>query len=115
MRWLAPLLVLLAAVAAACSSDGNAPKTEAPPRSPRETAERFFSLWQAKKYDAMYALLSSEAQATIDREKFTGRYEAIDEEATITGVDFQLGTPDPAAENDLPVTVTVHTSFFGDI
>ncbi len=67
MRWLAPLLVLLAVIAAACSSDGDAPKTEAPPRSPRETAERFFSLWQEKKYDAIYDLLSSEAQAAIDR------------------------------------------------
>jgi len=65
----------------------------------------------------MYELLSGEAQARIDREKFMERYEAIAEQATITGIGFQVRPPaSPEKEEaSVLVIVTIHTSFFGDI
>ena len=78
-------------------------------------AEQFLGLWQDGDYDAMYDLLASSSQAEISREKFVGRYQAIAEEATITGVSYIFDpAPDPAA-TELPFSVTFHTSFFGDI
>ena len=117
MRWFAPpLFVLMPLLLTACSGGGNEADVERKqPETPRETAERFLSLWQSKDYEGMYGLLSLEAQATIDRDKFVGRYEAIAEEATITSIDYEVGQPEAATENTFPVTVTIHTAFFGDI
>jgi len=117
MRWFAPpLFVLMPLLLTACSGGGNEADVERKqPETPRETAERFLSLWQSKDYDAMYGLLSLEAQATIARDKFVGRYDAIAEEATITSIDYEVGQPEAATENTFPVTVTIHTAFFGDI
>jgi penicillin-binding protein 2 len=115
----APLLIALCLLAAGCGGgqDGGATPspTPAPPSSSSATAEEFLGLWEAGDYDAMYDLLASSSQAEISREKFVGRYEAIAEEATITGVSYIFeASPDPAA-TELPFSVTFQTSFFGDI
>ena len=119
MRWVAPFLIAFSLIVAACGGlgrDSPSPSdVEKPPANPREAAERFLSLWQEREYDAMYALLSAEAQVTIDGDKFVGRYEAIAEEATITGIDFEIGPTVSPDEVEVPVTVTIHTTFFGDI
>ena len=107
------LLVLLAACGSA--DNGRPPAATEPPKTPEETAERFLSLWKEGRYGDMYGLLSTEAMASIDREKFVGRYQAIAEEATITGIDYQLKPRPSAQPADVPYTVTIHTSFFGDI
>ena len=39
----------------------------------------------------MYDLISAEARATISKEDFVKRYNAIAEEATITGIDYETG------------------------
>lgn len=116
------LLALLLVAAACGGGEGTAGPTKAP-RTPEETAERFLSLWKDHEYDNMYSLISTEAQTTIERQKFIDRYQAITEEARITGIDYQLAPADttiPAVEAtpgepEIPFTVMFHTSFFGDI
>lgn len=63
----------------------------------------------------MYDLVSAEARATISKEDFINRYIAIAEEATITGVDYEIPPGIPDGSTEVPVTVTIHTTFFGDI
>ncbi|HEU4759699.1 MAG TPA: penicillin-binding protein 2, partial [Dehalococcoidia bacterium] len=131
MRWIAAPLFLsaLVLVAAACGPGGAKSGSGPAPRTPKETAERFLSLWQQRDYAAMYDLVSAEARTAIDEEKFVGRYSAIADEATIAGIDYELapapaeGTPAPSQERtpasgngrEVPVKLTFHTSFFGDI
>lgn len=118
-RLLLPPFLLL--VILSCGGGGGSKEA---PETPTGVSERFLSLWQAKDYSQMYDLLTIEAQAAITREKFVGRYEAIADEATITGIDYEplsepppsTATPTTGAEtNRTGVKVTIHTSFFGDI
>ena len=126
MRWIAVSLTIVTLLAAACSvSSSNSgsssltptasPTPLKPATTPEEAAERFLSHWRAKQYDAMYDLISVSAQEETDREKFVDRYEAIAEEATITGIDYELGALVSEEGGEMPATVTIHTSFFGDI
>ncbi len=78
-------------------------------------AEQFLRLWQGGDYNAMYDLVASSSQAEITREKFVGRYQAIAEEATITGVSYIFDPSPDGAATELPFSVTFHTAFFGDI
>jgi penicillin-binding protein 2 len=78
-------------------------------------AEEFLSLWQEGRYSQMYDLLASSAQAEISRQDFVDRYQAIAEEATISGISYEFQpSPDPAA-SELPFSVTISTDFFGDV
>src|SRR4030043_2120478 len=86
-----------------------------PPKTPLETAQRFLELWQEQKPGEMYDLVSAEARATISKEDFIKRYNAIAEEVTVTGIDYQLGPNVVEEDTEIPVDVTIHTSFFGDI
>ncbi len=118
MRWLAALLPALLVTVSACISSGGEPSPEPerePPKTPLETAQRFLDLWQEQQYGEMYELVSAEARAEINKEEFIKRYKAITEEATITGLDFEFGPNVQKADTEIPVDVTVHTSFFGDI
>ncbi len=110
-----PLLTGLALFAAACGGGGGAPDVTPPPKTPEETAERYLTLWDEEKFDEMYDLVSSAAQETTERKKFVERYEAIGEEATITKIDFRLRPRSPSEAIEVPYTVTIETSFFGDI
>ena len=90
---LAPALLALALVAAACGGGADPdPRRLEPPKTPEDTAERFLTLWKERKYADMYDLVSSEAKLAITQEEFVGRYEAITDEATITDVDFTSET-----------------------
>jgi penicillin-binding protein 2 len=117
MRW--PLVVPVAVVlfAAACGSSDHAlgPAEARPPETPLAVADRFLSLWHAEDYSAMYDLLSAESRATIERSAFVDRYQAIAEEATITGVDYYIPHVVAPDRDSVPATVTIHTDFFGDI
>ena len=115
MRRLAACLLALAFFAAACG--GGSPGQPEAPKTPEQTAERFLSLWKEGKYADMYDLVSSQAaaKAMIDRRKFVERYEAITDEARITGIDYRLGPVASGEETNLPFSVTFHTGFFGDI
>ncbi|MDO8613111.1 MAG: penicillin-binding transpeptidase domain-containing protein [Dehalococcoidia bacterium] len=122
MRWLmsrlpAALLTVALLAAFACSSgkDSAGGKQPDPPKTPLETAQRFFDLWKEKEYGDMYDLISAEARATISKEDFVKRYNAIAEEATITGIDYETGPNVVEEDTEIPVEVTIHTTFFGDI
>jgi penicillin-binding protein 2 len=114
-----PAIGLAAVVflAAACggAGDSSEPAQTSVPKTPEETAGRFLSLWQEGEYAEMYELLSSEAQATIERRKFIERYEAITGEARITGMEYVLKPPATGEVTEVEYTVTFHTSFFDDI
>ena len=122
MRYLRPLqafvlgAVLLSIVA--CTQKGGGPTptpSPTPPPSSSVTADAFLRFWEDGRYSEMYDLLASSAQAKISRQDFIDRYEAIAEEATITGVDSVFEPSlDPAAA-ELPFSVTISTAFFGDI
>src|SRR3990172_4791176 len=122
MRWLmsrlpAVLLSVALVAAFACSSgkDSAGGKQPDPPKAPLETAQRFFDLWKEKEYGDMYDLISAEARATVSKEDFVKRYNAIAEEATITGIDYETGPNVVEEDTEIPVEVTIHTTFFGDI
>ena len=113
--FVAVLAAALLALAAACGGGGDGqPEVTEVPKSAEETAQRFLSLWQEKKYTAMWDLISTESQATIDRQAFADRYEAIADEARISEIEYQLG---PVAEGatEIDYDITFHTTFFGDI
>ena len=129
-----PVLVTLAALAllaAACGGGGAEGGPTEAPDSPEDAAKRFLSLWTEDKFAEMYSLLSAESRTTVDEQKFVDRYTAIKEEARIDEIEYELGV-EPSAQqlatpesvekdseagesDDVPFTVTFHTSFFGDI
>jgi penicillin-binding protein 2 len=118
MHWLSAFLLLLLVALSACATSDDEPASDPepePPKTPLETAQRFLDLWQEQEYGEMYGLVSAEARATISKEDFIKRYNAIAEEATITGIDYELGPNVVEEDTEIPVTVTIHTSFFGDM
>ena len=121
MRRLSAITSALAAglVAVACSTgsggDSASPTPTQVPKDPKEAAERFLSLWQEERFDAMYDLVASESRLDIDRETFVGRYEAIRDEATITGIDYEILDDVRDDSTEVRYSITIHTSFFGDI
>jgi len=113
--FLAAFLLPATLAFAACAEQEEAPPSPTPAPSSSSVAEEFLGLWQEGRYSEMYDLLASSAQAEISREDFVARYQAIAEEATISGVSYLFeASPDPDAA-ELPFSVTVSTAFFGDI
>ncbi len=114
-RWL--FLAACCLLLTACLGGGRkgtpTPEVIEEPRTPREVAHEFLRRWQAKDYQGMYALVSSDVQAQVSQDRFLQRYQAIAEEATITGIDFEL--LEPQSSDSYPYRVTIHTVFFGDI
>jgi len=110
------LFVLLATLAfTACAQEEETPPSPTPPPSASDVAEEFLGLWQEGHYSQMYDLLASSAQAEISRQDFVDRYQAIAEEATISGISYEFEpSPDPEA-SELPFSVTISTDFFGDV
>ena len=118
MRWLTAFPLLLLVTVSACSTSGGElspdPEPE-PPKTPLETAQRYLGFWQEQEYGEMYALVSAEARAAVSKDDFIKRYSSIAEEATITGIDLEIGPNVVEEDTDIPVDVTLHTTFFGDI
>ena len=118
MRWLTAFPLLLLVAVSACSTSGGElspdPEPE-PPKTPLETAQRYLDFWQEQEYGEMYALVSAEARAAVSKDDFIKRYSSIAEEATITGIDLEIGPNVVEEDTDIPVDVTLHTTFFGDI
>ena len=116
------VLAWLPLVALACSSFSSTSTStpveetpQPPPETPLETVQRFLDFWHEGRYVDMYDLLSADSRASIDQEKFVARYQNIAEEATITGIDYQISPTVVEEAMEVPYTVTIHTSFLGDI
>lgn len=110
------LLLVLTSCGVGLGRSGEQPTPTPTPRpTSYQIAQQFLQLWQDRRYSEMYDLLSATAQQSITREKFVGRYEAIAEGATITGIRYQLG-PDPGQDvGEIPFSVVIETSFFGPL
>lgn len=113
-RLITPLLAFLV-LAAACGSDGSSTPSVDLPENPLEAAQQFLQLWRGEDYEAMYGLVSLEARAAVTEQAFVDRYRAIKAEATIAGVDYEIKPGTLPESTEIPVTVTIHTAFFGDI
>ena len=113
MRFLLAFVGALSLLVSACG-ETTAPEEEEP-QTPLAVAQRFLSLWRDGRYQEMYDLISAESQAAISRDKFVDRYQAIAEEATVTDIDFRIAPGRAEGATEVPFTVTIHTSFFGDI
>ena len=117
----------LLAFVLACTGDGGSPEETKRPATPEAAAERWLQLWADDSFADMWDLVATESRLSIDEQTFIDRYTLIKEEATITGIDYELLTDpsatgtavDPfadeiAADHEIPFKVTFHTSFFGD-
>jgi penicillin-binding protein 2 len=122
----------LCAFALACTGDSGPPAETERPATPEDAAELWLQLWSEDRFDEMWSLVATESRLAIDKETFIDRYTLIKEEATITGIDYELLTEpsetgaetgtaaDPFAEeivpaaDEIPFQVTFHTTFFGD-
>ena len=96
-----PVLLTLMLFLLACEREDSARPAATPTPGPTafETAQQFLAFWKAKQYAEMYPLISSQSQQSITQERFTVRYAAIADEATIRdlqryrGIRAQLTAP----------------------
>ena len=102
------LLLLLPAVLS-CSSQP----------SPYTVMESYLKAWEEGRYSDMYDLLSASAQASISKDKFVQRYQAITEGSTILSVKTSFARDEKLAKADkeakLPFTVVMTTGRLGEI
>ncbi|MHB8575310.1 MAG: penicillin-binding transpeptidase domain-containing protein [Dehalococcoidia bacterium] len=111
------------AAAGSVSKPSRGPVTPPPKRTPTptpsanssETAQKYLDLWQQAQYGPMYDLLTSAAKQSITKDAFTGRYQAIADEATITAVKTSFAPAADKQADKLPFSVTYTTSLFGDL
>jgi penicillin-binding protein 2 len=107
--------LLLGLASAAClPGSGGEPKETERPATALDAADRWLELWQDRRYEDMYGLLSAEAAAAIEKQAFVDRYSAITDEARIESIEYQLSTADETL-TEVPFEIIFHTSFFGDI
>ena len=105
------------ATAAAGVQPTSVPPT-ATPTAPTGVAGEYIKAWEQRRYADMYALLSKDAKAAIDEEKFVGRYTAIAEAATITEIKVVASQPLSVTQPNtarVPFDVTMKTVRLGDI
>jgi len=62
-------------------------QTTRPPDS-EKAARQFLDFWKSFDYEAMYPLLSKEAQNAVSLEKFLQTYQNVSNEATLTDLDY---------------------------
>ena len=94
------------------------PQPTAPLSSPLGVAGEYLKAWEQRRFADMYALLSPGAKATIDEKRFTERYRAITEAATVTSISTVAGELRPGAlPNTAKLTfeVTLKTIRLGEI
>ncbi|MEJ2759650.1 MAG: penicillin-binding transpeptidase domain-containing protein, partial [Anaerolineales bacterium] len=99
------LLVGLLGVLAACSpqnSGGETPNTADTPSSgevvptivsvpnPSDTARAYLSAWNDRDYEAMYNMLTTLSRDAISLETFTARYQEVEINTVLVGVDNEI-------------------------
>lgn len=80
---------------------------------PEDAANRFAAVWSEGDYAALYAMISTDAQAVISRQDFVDRLEAINTEVGITKIDVKI-TGGPDLDLTIPFTITYTTGTVGD-
>ncbi|MHB8991829.1 MAG: penicillin-binding protein 2 [Chloroflexota bacterium] len=87
--------------------------------SPYTAMEPYLKAWEEARYSDMYDLLSSGAQASIPRDKFVQRYQAITEGSTILSVKTSFSRDEKLAKAEksasLPFAVVMATARLGEI
>ncbi len=91
--------------------------TPAGPVTADEVARHYLSLWSGKQYAEMYDWLSAGARQAIAKERFTGRHEAIADEARITAIRAEAagGASESGDRAEVRYAVTYSTSLWGDV
>ncbi|TMB95947.1 MAG: hypothetical protein E6J38_04780, partial [Chloroflexi bacterium] len=114
MRLAPALLFVLASALAGC---------EAAQPQPDAAAKAYAAAWQKADYQAMWALVSSEAQQRVGAEGFVDRLPRIAEEMTLRSLEVRVGpssrpllggSPDPKRAT-VPLDITFHTQRVGDV
>ena len=114
MRLAPALLFVLASALAGC--EGAQPQPDA-------AAKAYAAAWQKADYQAMWALVSSEAQQRVGTEGFVDRLPRIAEEMTLRSLEVRVGpssrpllggSPDPKRAT-VPLDITFHTQRVGDV
>lgn len=110
----AAFAILCASIFAAC---------EPGPPPPEPIARQYAAAWQKSDYQAMWALVSEDAQAQVTTAGFIDRLPRIADEMTLRSLEAKIGTathpalpngsPDPRKAT-VPLTVTFHTQRVGD-
>ncbi len=112
MRAALLLITFLAIALTACNAKTQAP-INIPEDDPMAIADTFLTLWQQGRYDAMYDLISPEAQLGIRKEEFVALHKELVEESTATSIEIQMGEPEEGPT--VPFRLVLHTTFFGDV
>jgi penicillin-binding protein 2 len=114
MRFAFALFFAVASVLAAC--EPSQPQPDA-------AAKSFAAAWQKADYQAMWSLVSSEAQQRVGTEGFVDRLPRIADEMTLKSFEVKVGqssrplvngSPDPKRAT-VPLDITYHTQRVGDV
>lgn len=81
---------------------------------PRSVAQAYADRWNNKDYSGMYDLIGATEQASIARDKFTARYQAIATEAGLAEVKATIGDV-PSGTTQLPLRVQMQSALVGPI
>ena len=85
------------------------------PRSALEAVQKYFALLAADRFEDAYRLVSLEARELITPEAFAQRHRDIWEEATITGLAWEVVPPPGENVAGLEVILRYDTVFFGEV
>ncbi len=108
-KWLIPVLILvvLAAVAVACFLIWRFAGKKA---DPKEQVKQYFTYVSEKKYEEMYAMLSSESRQQVSQEDFIERNQNIYEGIEADNLQITFAEGDDEAGKGSSVTLTYSTS-----
>jgi penicillin-binding protein 2 len=115
------VIVWLALLLAACNPTAAPTTTAVPTPTPMpvtapayETGLAFLDAWEAADYEAMYALISTQARASVPFDRFQTIYESVAEEATILAVHPTLrAVLEEGTEAQATFAAEIETSFVG--
>ena len=85
------------------------------PRTALEAVQKFYALIAADRFEDAYRIVSLEAREIIPVEDFATRYRDIWDEATITGLTWEVIPPPGENVAGLDVILRYETEFFGQV
>ncbi|MBN2548726.1 MAG: hypothetical protein JXB15_06195 [Anaerolineales bacterium] len=82
----------------------------------RIVVQSYLDAWKQRNYALMYEMLTSVSRDALSQEKFTEQYQNVEEEAALSGVDYEIlslfTNPDTAQAS---YRVTLHSVLVGDL